>query len=82
MHFPELDGTPVLRLFPSRESEVWDTWWDLSPDFVAGFLELQGFDQCAVTYHEQRFLANEVEHSIPFFTVVAGRALPNRSTPT
>jgi SAM-dependent methyltransferase len=74
MYFPELDGAPVTRLHPSRESTTWDTWWDFSPEVLVGFLRVLGFDHTVVTFHEQRFLASEPEHSIPFFTLVGSRS--------
>jgi O-methyltransferase len=81
MHMSEFDGAPLTRFVPSRESEIWDTWWDFSPDFLLRFLEVLGFDRTAVTYHEQRLLAAGVEHSIPFFTLIATRSPSNRVAP-
>ena len=74
MHFPELDGAPVTRFVPRRGSPTWDTWWDFSPDVLINFVGVLGLDQTNVTYHEQRLLANDMEHSIPFFTLVASRS--------
>jgi SAM-dependent methyltransferase len=74
MYFPELDDLPVTRLVPSRESAIWDTWWDLTPDLLIRFLEILGFRPTAVTYHEQPLLVDDASHQIPFFTVVAGRS--------
>jgi SAM-dependent methyltransferase len=78
MYFPELDGAPMIRFFPSRESATWDTWWDFSPDVLVQFLGVLGFDQTALTYHKQLFLANNMKHSIPFFTLVAHRSQSKR----
>lgn len=74
MHASGLDGSPVAALVPSRESEVWDTWWDFSPDLLIQFVGLLGFDELAISHHSQRFLSGGVEHEIPFFTLVAGRS--------
>jgi SAM-dependent methyltransferase len=74
MYSPELDGKPVTRLFPARESATWDTWWDFSPDLLVQFLGVLGFDQTRVSYHEQLFLANNARNPIPFFTLVADRS--------
>jgi O-methyltransferase len=74
MYYPDLDGVPVTRLVPSAKDPAWDTWWDFSPDLLVGFLEVLGFDQTAVTHHRQRLLADDVEHSVPFFTIVASRS--------
>lgn len=73
IHLPELDGAPVASFLPSRESPTWDTWWEFSPDLFVRFLGVLGFDQFTVTHHDQRFFAGDVEHRIPFFTVVAQR---------
>jgi hypothetical protein len=61
----------VTRLVPTSDSQTWDTWWDFSPDFLARFLEILGFEVTAVTFHRQSFLAHGGEHAIPFFTLVA-----------
>jgi hypothetical protein len=76
MHMPELDAEPVARLVPARESPAWDTWWDFSPGFLARFLGVIGFDRVTIGHHEQRFLLEDSERQIPFFTVVAERT-PN-----
>ncbi|HXP28740.1 MAG TPA: class I SAM-dependent methyltransferase [Solirubrobacteraceae bacterium] len=73
MYTPELDGSPIARLVPSRDSVTWDTWWDLSPDLLSRFVEVLGFDELTVSHHRQRFLLGDGEHEIPFFTLVAGR---------
>jgi SAM-dependent methyltransferase len=76
MYMPELDGEPVARLVPARESPAWDTWWDFNPGFLARFLGVLGFDEITVDYHEQRFLADGDARQVPFFTIVAGRSAP------
>jgi SAM-dependent methyltransferase len=73
MHKTELDGAPLASLVPSRESGVWDTWWDFSPDFFTQFLGILGFRQSTVTYHTQPHFAGGAEYQIPFFTLVASR---------
>jgi len=82
MCFPELGGTPVLRFVPTRESAIWDTWWDFSPDVLVNLLGVLGLDQSTVTYHNQRLLVNDVEHSIPFFTLVGSRSQSTSGRPT
>jgi O-methyltransferase len=74
MHRRELDGAPVTCLVPAPGSTTWDTWWDFSPDFLTQFLGVLGFDQMAVSYHEQRFVAHATEHLMPMFTLVASRS--------
>ncbi len=72
-HIPELDGTAVASLVPSRESAAWDTWWDFSPELFAQFLGILGFTQTTVTYHHQLYFTGGVDYQIPFFTLVASR---------
>lgn len=69
-----LEGAPVAALVPTREPQVWDTWWDFSPDLLSRFVELLGFDQLVTSHHSQRFISGGSEHEIPFFTLVAARS--------
>jgi O-methyltransferase len=73
LHVSELAGGPVAQLYPSAESTQWDTWWSFSPDLVVRFLEVLGFGDVTVTYHDQRYVNAGGEMSIPLFTVVAER---------
>lgn len=54
-----LGGAPVVALGPSSESNVWDTWWDFSPDLLIQFVELLGFDEPAVSHPPNDFSAVE-----------------------
>jgi len=73
-HLPELDGSPVCRLYPTPHSSQWDTWWEFSPEMIARFLEVIGFERHRVTYHDQTHIYPGGNASIPMFTVVAERA--------
>ncbi len=74
MYAAELGDSPIVRLVPSRESAIWDTWWDFTPNMLIQFLEVLGFGQTVLSKHDQRFLADGSEHQIPFFTLVAQRS--------
>jgi len=76
--WPELHGKPVVRFAPEEGSTQWDTWWDFSPDVLCRFLNVLGFSDSVVTYHDQRFVVGDSEHSIPMFTVVADRPSSER----
>ena len=76
----DLDGSPVVRLYPKKGSAQWDTWWDFSPDVLVRFLEILGFENSTMSEHEQRLVTTGGEHMLPMFTLVAertiGQALP------
>jgi CheY-like chemotaxis protein len=80
LHFPELDGAPVAQFLPSSDTDHWHTWWQLSPDLIARFVEVIGFDDVAVTFHEQRFVAHGDAIRLPMFTVVAHRSASGHAT--
>lgn len=73
LRFPELDGAPVAQFLPSSETDHWHTWWQLSPDLIVRFLDAIGFDDIAVSFHDQRFVAHGDEIRLPMFTVAARR---------
>ena len=72
-HWSELDGAPVMRLHPTAESALWDTWWALGPEIVAQYLEVLGFATPTITFHEQTFIHPGGEITMPMFTVVGAR---------
>jgi hypothetical protein len=72
-HYPELDGSPVVRLYPTPRSPQWDSWWDFSPDVLVQYLGVLGFGQPEVTYHEQTHVYPGGEAQMPMFTVLASR---------
>jgi hypothetical protein len=65
--FPELEGSPVCRLNPSRDNKSWDTWWHFSTDFFAQFVGVLGYETCVITRHEQMHHG----HPVPMFTIIA-----------
>jgi hypothetical protein len=71
MHRPELDGSPVARLYPTASAPQWDTWWSFSPDMLVEYLGVLGFSQTAVTFHEQTVLYPGGEVQTSMFTIVA-----------
>jgi O-methyltransferase len=67
---PELEGSPVCRLHPTRENKSWDTWWHFSTDFLAQFIGVLGYDDCTITRHTQTTFDGQLQ---VFFTIVARR---------
>lgn len=72
-HWPELGGSPIARLEPSRDNGVWDTWWAFTPEFFVAYCGVLGFTETRVEFHEQRHISGGAEAQIPLFTVVAER---------
>jgi O-methyltransferase len=70
LHAAGVTGPPALRLVPSHDNRITDTWWFLTPEIVCQFLGVLGFDAFDVTTHEHRDETGKVH---PFFTVVARR---------
>lgn len=68
-HVPELGDGPVCQLVPTVDNKAWDTWWRFTPRFFTQFLEVLGFTEHRVTFHEQVADGRRV----PQFTVVASR---------
>lgn len=64
---PDLEGRPVCRLLPTKENNLWDTWWEFSTDYLKQFAEVLGFRSITVTKHYQVAGAKPVE----LFTIVA-----------
>lgn len=63
---------PGMRFLPEwRGSERADGWWRLSPEIVAAFLGVLGFEDTKVTYHNQLYKGRR--H--PMFTVVGHRTV-------
>jgi SAM-dependent methyltransferase len=74
MRFPELEGSPVARLYPTPASSQWDTWWSFSPDMLVQYLGVLGFSECVVTDHEQMHVYPGGHSQMPMFTIVASRS--------
>lgn len=70
MFCPELDEGPVCSLIPTEGNDAWDSWWRFTPRFFTQFLEVLGFTQHQVTFHEQRAF----DHTHQMYTIVSSRA--------
>jgi O-methyltransferase len=71
VHVPELGEDGVCALVPTESNKAWDTWWRFSPRFFTQFLEVLGFTEHRVSFHQQPADGR----MIPQFTVVASRPM-------
>lgn len=75
-----LSSTPVAALVPTRQNNVWHTWWIIGPLLIVQFLDAMGFDSIDVTGHGQPYIeevdGTRVRRYLPFFTVLARRTPP------
>jgi O-methyltransferase len=69
VHDPALGEGPVCSLIPTADNHAWDTWWRFSPRFLTQFLEVLGFTEHRVNFHQQ--LADN--HPLNMFTIVSSR---------
>lgn len=69
VHDPSLGEGPVCSLVPTVDNRAWDTWWRFSPRFFTQFLEVLGFSDHRVSFHEQ--LADK--HPLTMYTIVSSR---------
>jgi O-methyltransferase len=69
VHVPQLGENGVCELVPTAGNKAWDTWWRFSPRFFTQFLEVLGFTEHRVNFHQQPADGR----MIPQFTVVASR---------
>ena len=53
LYYPEMTGA-ICELIPTRENEVWHTWWRFGPDFFTRYLGVLGFGDTKMSYHEHR----------------------------
>ncbi len=60
---------PIMRLAPSLENKILDTWWNFTPELLIQFLKIMGFSKSQVSTHPQIYERTEM----PFFTIVAER---------
>jgi hypothetical protein len=60
-----------MRLAPSVENGVFDTWWDSTPSFWEQALRLFGFRSIRVQFHAS---SSYLGTPIPLYTVIASRA--------
>jgi len=68
-HDASLGEGPVCSLVPTAGNNAWDTWWRFTPRFFTQFLEVLGFTEHRVTFHQQ--LADETP--LNMFTVISSR---------
>ena len=69
IHDESLGEGPVCSLVPTAGNDAWDTWWRFTPRFFTQFLEVLGFTDHLVTFHQQ--LADKTP--LNMFTVVSSR---------
>ena len=68
-HYPHLGDQGVCALVPTVENNAWDTWWLFTPRFFTQFLEVLGFTEHQVTFHQQQAFDDTQE----MFTIVSSR---------
>jgi O-methyltransferase len=51
--YPDMEGSPICRLSPTRENKFLDTWWEFSTMFLTQFINVLGYNCCDVTTHFQ-----------------------------
>jgi O-methyltransferase len=73
MYLPELGEGPVCSLVPTMGNNAWDTWWRFTPRFFTQFLEVLGFTEHQVTFHQQQAFGN----SHDMYTIVSSRPMSN-----
>ena len=69
IHDESLGEGPVCSLVPTEGNNAWDTWWRFTPRFFTQFLEVLGFTEHKVTFHQQ--LADKTP--LNMFTVTSSR---------
>jgi len=69
IHDPALGEGPLCSLVPTAGNKAWDTWWRFTPRFFTQFLEVLGFTEHQVTFHQQ--LADKTP--LDMFTVISSR---------
>jgi len=66
---PDIEGTPVCRLWPRADNNITDTWWQLSSTLVSQFLGVLGYTKIETTTHSHQHR----HQTLNLFTVVARR---------
>jgi O-methyltransferase len=69
LYDPSISQDSLCRLIPSIDNKRFDTWWMVSPRFVASYLAVLGFTKWIQTNHKQSLQGTMVE----LFTIVARR---------
>jgi O-methyltransferase len=67
---PGLGEGPVCSLVPTAGNKAWDTWWGFTPRFFTQYLEVLGFTEHQVSFHEQ--IADH--NALNMFTVTSSRS--------
>jgi SAM-dependent methyltransferase len=71
MRYPEVpEDQPYMSLYSSKEAPVPHVWWKFSPQLFVRFGEILGFQDNAVTMHEQAYVADGPARPGDMFTVV------------
>jgi len=81
---PQISDSPVCLLIPTKDNQIWDTWWSLSPALIIQFLELLGFSRIELSHHTQirrgsperrlgEDFPSDEQTPLQFFTIVASR---------
>lgn len=69
---PSMILRPVARLGTPEE-----TWWHLSPELLEEFLDVLGFGDVTITYHQQPFVQHHRTELM--YTLVAHRTVPMKT---
>lgn len=70
------DETPYMRFLPnSQNSDQFYTWWDLPPQVLIKMLNILGFGEAFVSYHNQTLVDPDGNKEVlmPLYTIVAHR---------
>lgn len=70
----DLGEGPVCSLVPTSGNMAWDTWWRFTPRFFTQFLEVLGFTEHQVSFHQQ--LADN--QPVNMYTITSSRQ-PDKS---
>lgn len=74
-NWSDLGEGPVCSLVPTMGNMAWDTWWSFTPRFFTQFLEVLGFTEHKVNFHQQ--LADH--QPVDMYTVTSSRP-PGKDT--
>lgn len=68
------NASAVMEFIPkTNPPSAYDTWWRLTPEVVAAFLRVLGFDRSVVRYHTQTQWRDNQQKTYNHFTLVAQR---------
>lgn len=71
MYYPELEGSPAMRLAPTADNRQWDTWWHFSTALFRQYFAVLGFVADPPTVHGHVHLRTA---AYDLFSIVARRA--------